>query len=244
VTGNDFVATALKRLGVLAAGETANANDAQDVLSRLNDLVDSWSLDRLFMFTLVRTTKTLSAGQQSYTIGTGGDINIVRPTWIDHMGLVIDTTASTPTELPIEDLTDQRWEAIRQKTLQSGLPTGAYYDHSFSAGLGRLYLWPIPNVGTTQLVLYTPGTSVSAFADLTTDYTFAPGYRRALWSNLAVEVAPEFGQQLDGVTAKIASDSLAAVKRANIRTPELIVDEALTRGDSGLFNWRTGDSIR
>jgi hypothetical protein len=244
VTGNDFVATALKRLGVLAAGETANANDAQDVLSRLNDLVDSWSLDRLWLFTTVRTTKTLTSGTASYTIGAGGAINIARPTWIDRAGLIIDTSASTPTEVRIELLTNQRWQGIQQKTLQSGLSTAVFYDHAWSAGLGNVYPWPIPSVSTTQLVLYTPGVAVSAFADLTTDYTFAPGYRRALWSNLAVEIAPEFGKAVDGATAAIASESRAAVKRANIETPELVVDEALTRGDGGLWNWRTGDFRR
>lgn len=239
MTGLDLVSGSLKLLGVLAAGETATGNDAQDALSRLNDMVDAWNLERLFIFTIVRTPKTLGSGTASYTIGTGGSINIVRPLWIDHAGLIIDTSASTPSEIPIEVFTDQRWQGIPQKTLQSGLAQGIFYDHAWSAGLGLVYPWPIPNVGTTQLVLYAPGTAVAAFADLTTDYTFPPGYKRMLRYNLAVELAPEFGRALDSTVATIAERTIGNVKRANSRPRELRCDPAVT-GRRGAFDIRTG----
>lgn len=239
MTGRDLVTRALKTLGVLAAGETATAEDAQDGLLSANDMVDSWGLDRLIIHEIVRTVKTLTANTASYTIGPGGAINIPRPTWIDQANLIIDTGASTPTEIPIELFTDQRWQGIRQKTLTSSLSQGVWYDHAWTAGLGAIWPWPIPSTGTTQLVLYAPGTAVSAFASLNTDYTFPPGYRDALHYNLAVRLAPLFGRQLDGVVAQMAIDSLAKVKRANNRPRELVCDEALLRR-GGYFDYRTG----
>ena len=47
----------------MSAGETANGNDAQDALSALNDLIDAWQLERLFIFTIARTTKTSELGR-------------------------------------------------------------------------------------------------------------------------------------------------------------------------------------
>lgn len=239
MTGNDLISGAFKLLGLLAPGETASGNDAQDALSRANEMIDAWQLERLIIYTVVRTTKTLTSGTPSYTIGSGGDINIDRPIWIDRATLVYDASASTPTETPLELFTDQRWQEVRQKTLQSGLPHGVFYDHGFTAGLGRIYPWPIPNTSTTQLVLYAPGTAVAQFADLTTNYTFPPGYPRMLRYNLAVELAPEWGRSIDPVVASIAQSSMAAVKRANHRPAELKCDPAVL-GRSGWFDIRTG----
>jgi hypothetical protein len=240
VTGNDLISGSMKLLGLLSAGDTATGTDAQDALSRLNDLIDAWQLERLFIFTVARTTKTLTSGTASYTIGSGGDINIDRPTWIDRGALIYDPSAATPAETPLELFTDQRWQEIRQKTLQSGQPAGIWYDHGFTAGLGRIFPHPIPNTSTTQLVLYAPGAAVGQFADLTTAYTFPPGYARMLRYNLAIELAPEFGRAIDPVIAATAMSSMSAVKRANNRPRELKCGPEVL-GRSGGFDIRTGN---
>jgi len=239
VTARDIVTRALKTLGVLAAGETPTAEDASDALDALNDMVDSWQLERLFIHEIVRTVKTLAASTATYTIGTGGAINVTRPTWIDAARVILDLAATTPTEIPIEVFSDQKWQDIRQKTLTSSLIQGIWFDHAWSAGLGLIYVWPIPTTGTTRLVIYAPGLAVGAFVDLNTDYTFPPGYRDALHYSLAVRLAPEFGKPLDGLVAQLAVDSLAKVKRANHRPRELACDPAIT-ARRGYFDWRTG----
>lgn len=239
MTGNELIARSMRLMGYLSSGETPSGNDAQDALSALNDLIDAWKLERLFIFTIARTTKTLTSGTASYTIGSGGDINIDRPIWIDRATLIYDTSAATPSETPLELFTDQRWQEVRQKTLQSGLADGIFYDHGFTAGLGRIYPWPIPNTSTTQLVLYVPSTAVAAFADLTTDYTFPPGYSRMLRYNLAVEMAPEWGREVPLRVDTTATSSLSAVKRANNRPRELKCGPEVL-GRSGWFDIRTG----
>lgn len=245
MTGNDLVGRALKLIGAIAAGETATSDEAADAFSRLNDLLDDWGAERLTVFSVTRNTPyTLTSGTASYTIGTGGSMNIARPVWIENVGLIIDSGASTLTELPIRLFTNDEWAAIRQKSLQSALSQGIWYDYTWSAGLARIFPWPIPNVGTTQLVLYTP-TALVQFADQTsTDYTFPPGYARALRYNLAVELAPEWGRPLDPVVAAIAAESKATIKRANIRIQALRCDPALLRSGGGAYNWRTDSPAR
>ena len=176
----------------------------------------------------------------SYSVGTGGDINITRPMHIESAGLILDITVPTPFEKPIEVWTDQRWQGCRQKTLESTYPTAIYYDHNWTAGLARVYLWPIPiDCALTQLILYTP-VALLEFPTLDTDYTFPPGYRRFIRTNFAQEIASEYGKQLTADQMLAARQSKAQIKRGNVRPVEARVDAALIRGYD-YFDWRTGE---
>jgi len=145
---------------------------------------------------------------------------------------------------------------VHQKGLTSTYPTAIYYDHNWVAtappvppppatapplalyGLGRVYLWPIPT-GLCQLVLYTP-VALQEFATLDTDYLFPPGYRRFIRTNLAQEVASEYGKTLTSDQVMAARTAKAAIKRGNVRPVESRVDPALVRGYES-FDWRTGE---
>lgn len=246
MTARDIITSALRSIRVLGVGDVLLVEDANDALLRLNDWLDALALERMTMPYVVRTTKMLANGVASYTIGVGGDINIIRPTHIESAGLIQDTTVPTPFEKPIEVWTDQRWQGCRQKTLESTYPTAIYYDHNWvdptssGNGLARLYLWPIPiDCGLTQLVLYTP-VALREFATLDTDYTFPPGYRRFIRSNFAQEIASEYGKQLTPDQIQAAKLSKAQIKRGNVRPVEARVDPALIRGFD-YFDWRTGE---
>lgn len=228
-SANDFSAASLRLLNVISAGEDASAEDGQQAFDVLNRWVDWLGTQRQTIYFLTRTAHTLVSGTASYTIGSGGTINIARPVWIDHAGLILNTADATPTEAPIRVLTDDEYQAWPQKTLQSSLSAGVWYDHNWSSGLGRVYPLPIPNVGTTQLVLYTP-TAVTEFAAQATDYTFPPGYERAIVYNLAQELTAYYPAATPPPNLEmLASSSLADLKRANLRLSHAEIDGALTR---------------
>ena len=44
-TANDIITRAAKTVGILAAGETLEDSDAQDILASLNDMLHGWELD-------------------------------------------------------------------------------------------------------------------------------------------------------------------------------------------------------
>lgn len=222
----DFIERALILIGVLQPGETADAENAEDAFATLQEWIDGLGIQRLAIYQLLRTVKTLASSTASYTIGTGGNINIVRPEWIEHARLILDTGAATPTEVGLRVLTDDEWAALAQKTLASSLATSVYYDHAWAAGLGRIYVYPIPNVGTTQLVLYTP-LALTTFADLSTGYTFPPGYPRAIRTNLAMELCADFGKTPPDALRQQASESLALIKRKNTRLSVVTLDPSL-----------------
>jgi hypothetical protein len=235
-SGNELVTNALRLLGVVGATETPSGEDLEFGFDRLNDWIDAQQLDRLTIHALSRTTKTLTASTASYQIGVGAAINVARPLWIDAAMIVLDTTATYPTETPIHIFSDQEWPHIPQKTATGTAPTGIYYDHKWISGAGTIYVYPIPTVSTTQLVLYTP-LAITEFADQATDYLFSPGYRRMILHNLAIELTTTWmvPQDVYDKVNAIAVSSKAAVKRANYRPTELGLDPAFL-GRSGAYN--------
>lgn len=246
MTANTIIRLALKELGVRSPVETPSAVQAQDALVLLNLMVDSWRLERSWLFTVSRVTKTLSANVASYTIGTGASINTVRPDFApEHAGLILDIAAATPIEESIEVITDQRWQGIVQKTLTAALSLGVYFDFGFDAsGYAKIWPWPIPNVSSTQLVLYLPTQSVVQFANLSTNYLLAPGYGDALYLNLARKLSTGYGRPLTGELITQAVEAKERVERANSRTPELRCDDAtaMAGGPRGaVWDWRIGD---
>jgi len=50
VTAGDQINAALRLIGQLAEGETPSAETSQDALAALNQMIDSWSIERLSVF--------------------------------------------------------------------------------------------------------------------------------------------------------------------------------------------------
>lgn len=143
----------------------------------------------------------------------------------------IDTTASQPnTELPLQMLTDDAFQAIPQKSYESTYPTSWYYNPTYTssaAPYGTLTLYPVPNVGYLTGVFYAP---VAASSVLLSDtIALPPGYKRFYRTALALEMCDGFpvpALVFDRVKAK-AMDAKADVMRVNTRLQDLGVDLAL-----------------
>lgn len=239
-TAKYFIDGALQELGVLATGETAQGSEGDEALNLANDFLDALGAERLSMYAVLRTATTLVSGTASYTVGSGGTINIVRPLYIDDAAIVYDTTATIPVEIAIPVLTDAAYAAWPTKTLQAPQSMAVYYDHGWSAGLGRLYPLPIPNVGTTQLVIYTPQAPATQFADYnTTSYTFPPAVRRMLRKNLALEFAPSYpAATVTPLLVQQAKESKSQFKSSNVR-PLLKQGNRALSGPGGTYNPNT-----
>jgi hypothetical protein len=68
-TANDLITGALRNIGAQEAGEPLNPNDANDALQVLNDLLDSLSTDKLFVYTASESILAWTPGKYKYTIG-------------------------------------------------------------------------------------------------------------------------------------------------------------------------------
>lgn len=219
-TALDIITDAHADIGVLSIGETLSAADASAGLRALNRLIDQWAAERLTIHAITRTTFTITASDGQYSVGSGGDVNVARPVFIDRVSF-IDTSTDPDTEYPLRHLTDAEYAAITLKADTSTFPDGWYYNPTYP--LGTLYLFSVPTSSTLEGAIYAPA-AVSELAALTTAISLPPGYRRMLVKNLAVEIAPSYGKPADGALVRAAAEALAVVKRSNLRPVELQVE--------------------
>lgn len=239
MTANDIIRRALRQLAIGTRGETLNDEEYADGLESLNGLIGQWATQRLTMVVTARSTFPLTASQVSYTIGDGGDFDVARPVFLPRASVIQD--GAQPLEIPLIILSTQQWQQwVSVKSVESALPTWLYYD--YDVPLGRIYLWPIVNVADLELALYLP-TAMTEFASGATDHDFAPGYADALVYNLAIRLAPEYGRPVPGEVMQLAADTLANIKRANIRIVELRCEPGLRSRRDGLWNWLTDSYI-
>lgn len=113
-TALDLITGALRNINSLEAGEVPNANDAQDALQILNDMLESWTLEKLFVFSSTENRFIFIPGQYQYTIGNpvGGTFNgtlvggsptisgVTIPTNLVVGSMITDLSASIPTSTP------------------------------------------------------------------------------------------------------------------------------------------------
>lgn len=233
----DLATASLQDLGVLAAGETPTAGDATVCLDALNRLVDQWAAERLTMHAVTRSTWTIVASDGSYTVGSGGNINIPWPNYIDHVNYT-DSTTSPAQEFKLTPLTPDAYSNLTPKGLTATLPSCWYFDRLFnSSGYGNLILWPAPTSSTLTGVIYA-ATQVSEFSAVTTTVALPPGYRRLIVKSLAAEVAPMF-DRLDklGAMSMQAEAAMRAVKGANVPMLDMSIDSgALGRNVLPVYN--------
>lgn len=236
----DVIKRALQLLGEVGATQTPSAEDVSLGLEVLNEWIDKLALESTNLFYVGRNVHNLAASTASYTIGTGGAFNQVRPVHIEAVSIIPDGGAADPTEIPLgRPLNLEDYQRLSMKTATGGWPTTVYYDHNWAAGLGTIFVHPVPTSNAPDIVLYTPQ-ALAEFADLDTDYTFPPGYRRAIRYNLAVELAEHFdGALVSPRIERVAIESMAEIKRANYRPTTLGLDPALL-GYAGRWNIQTG----
>jgi hypothetical protein len=243
-SARDFITSAMKRLTILAPGETPTPDDLTDGLVWLNRMIDAWGTQRLTIGMTQRFVHSLVSNQAAYTIGPGGDFDQPRPVWLQYVGLILNNM-TPPIETPIDVLTVKDWTLQAIKAQTSTQPTQVYYNYNYpstgvTAGMGQLEFWPVPTIAY-DIAVYTP-MAVAQFADLSTSYRFAPGYEKAIEYNLALELSEPWGQPVPPAVVVGATNALADIKRANIRLNDLSIDRALL-GRGGIYDYRT-DTVR
>jgi hypothetical protein len=177
----------------------------------------------------------LVSGTQSYTIGSGGDFDTVKPFDIVSLYTTIDTT-----DYPASAYGQTEWAKIQDKKTSNGIPEVYYYDNNYE--LARIYFSPIPTSVTT-VTMFTRK-PITGFSSINDTFDMPSGYRRALVYNLAVDEAPAYEKEASPTILKIANQSKSNIFSYNSRnqkvrstpTSALLYDE----GDS--FNIYTGQN--
>ncbi|MET3414822.1 hypothetical protein [Methylobacterium sp. 1030] len=204
-TVRDLITRSLRLIQVIGAAEPAGDEDAADALVTLNEMLESWSIEKDTIFEEKRETFPVSAGTASYTIGPAGVFATVRPVQIKAAFLREGTS-----DLPLTIIDDVEYSAIPDKSA-STKPYRLYYDANHP--LGTLIFDSVPpapyTLGLTSLK------PLTTLADLNTVLSLPPGYAQALRYNLALQLAPEYERPVSDDVRRIAAESKGAIMDAN-----------------------------
>lgn len=145
-TASELIHSSMRLIGAIASGETLETAELNDALVALNQMLASWSTERVTVYEIRRDSFALT-GAQSYTMGPGGVFVAARPVQI------VAARASSGNYgrgLHIVDV--NRWAEILERGGAVNLPMKAFVD--YDNPLATVHLWPVPAAGTT-IELYT-----------------------------------------------------------------------------------------
>lgn len=231
-TALDLITLALKDLGALGIGQSVSAEDSQDALDTLNQMLGQWQGERLSMYHEIEVKKQ-ATGAASYTIGTGGDFNVMRPTDI-KAAFVRLNTGSIPVDYPVKIIRSREdYSKLAVKSLAS-LPDHVFYDSAYP--MGNLYWYPVPPAQYELHVIVTE--SLPQFATPASAINLPPEYMAAIRYNLACYLAPSFQLEPTRALVMLATNAKRVLKRMNAQIPSLTMPSTLTGGRYNIYSDR------
>ena len=163
-------------------------------------------------------------------------IDTYRPIMIDNAFTRL-TVLSDPIDYQLEIISNQQFQTIARKQLQTNYPQYLLYTPTMP--FGTITLWPQPT-----LALSLGLTQTQQFINVPTidmAVTLPSGYLKAMQFNLALDLAPRYGRL--GITApgtplyRIATEAMADIKRMNNKMELMDMDNALLIGSgAGAYN--------
>lgn len=200
ITGATIAQDAMFQAGVLGQDQATGAADAdvQLVLRRLNRMLDSWSNERLMIYTVPRVTLPLVTNQATYTMSP-------RPVAIDTVYV-----SYAGVDYPLEQIDNITYASIGIKTI-AAIPQYVYIENGFPDM--TLTVFPVPsaamvaNIDVRQVL--------SGPIAVGTTLAMPPGYEKAIVDNLAVDICPSFEREPTPAMLKAAQDSRAVLKTNN-----------------------------
>ena len=208
-SASELINGALRLLGVLAEGEVPSAATADDALVAMQQMIDSWSTERLSIFTTQEQVFTWPVGQLSRTLGPTGDFVGNRPILLDDSTYFIDP--SNGISFGIKIINQQQYDGIAVKTVTSSYPQVMWINTNYPNI--DMHIYPVPTRALEwHFISVDP---LEQPATLSTVIAFPPGYLRAFRYNLACEIAPEFGVEPSPQVQRIAMSSKRNLKRIN-----------------------------
>jgi hypothetical protein len=240
-TALDVITGALTDMHVLAIGETPADSDAEYCLSKLNDMMDSWSNEALACFANTEQSGALSANVSAYTIGAGGTFNKTRPLRIGAAPGTAYVQDANGNNYPLAVVTQDQWNLLPNRTTSTNgnLPDTLFYDPQFP--LGILNFFPTPNASITAF--WDSFLQLSEFAALATAVSLPPGYKPAIQSNLILEIWAAYkpaGATPEASLMRAAALHKGNVKRTNIKPVIAGYDGEIVARGSSTFNVYTG----
>jgi hypothetical protein len=234
-TGQSIIQDSFEGIKVYSPGVSVMAADSSRALSCLKQMLDEWSNESLTCFANVEQSFVLVPGKSSYTIGlyNNADINLARPLAISTGLGTAYLMDSNNNRFPVQVIEQDQWNQIGLLTPQTDLPDTLFYDPQNPMGIINVY--GTPSVAHT--LFFDSRLPFAAIPSLTTPISLPPGYVSAIVNNLRIRLWPYFKQGDPSVWyMQLATDSLAKIKRTNMKISPSKYDSAIVSKATSGYN--------
>lgn len=220
-TPSSMILTGLSLIGEKPVGGTLTAAEQSEYLSRLNMMLKSWSIEGTKVFTNQTTSKALTAGVGTYTMGAAA-ADIIAP-WPNRIVSAYTVDGANVSRFIPDIITTSEFDQITLKQLGNTYPEALYWDNNYP--VGTINLWPLPMGGLT---LYIDAMqNLQSFAAITDTVTMPDGYEAAIVTNFAVHwLAPGLCEPSEALI-DAAKSTLKAIKGNNVVVDTLDLPEVL-----------------
>jgi len=216
---SDLIRSSLRLIGAISSSEAPAADESMDALEALNMMLNSWGAVRFLSKNTPTITHTLN-GSTSYTIGSGGDIDTIRPSAIFTAYYTLGGL-----DYPLQVLDYKTYSEIGTKNI-GAIPEYVVLKHDYP--LSTIYVFPVGSGGVLTLSAVRPQVELNINDDVQDIYP--PEWIRAIKYNLAIEIAPEYGVTVAPEIVAIAKEAKDTVMRSMISIPKAKFDPLLNDG--------------
>lgn len=115
--GGYLVTKAYQDTGLVSKYNTPSLVQLQDGIERLNDIINLWATQGLKLWLQEDLGLTLTAGKTTYSMGPGGDLNMVKPLSVFQAYYL----TSTQSRQPLTILSRDEWTRLSQTNVLGSL---------------------------------------------------------------------------------------------------------------------------
>lgn len=207
-TIDDLVRESYRELNVIGERGSLTYEQLAQGLRHVNRLLDSWNINFGLPNTVSISSFNLVIGQNSYTIGSGGDVNTTRP-----LKIINATIQDGDLNYPMAPINYQEWMDIYDKSDTSDVPSKFYYDNNMP--LGVIYVWPKP----TKVVAFRYSQERKYGSYVAADeVTLHPGVERAIVCGVAKELLTKYPSEAIGqLVIQNAKDAVNDLRKYQIK---------------------------
>ena len=221
-TVQDMIKLALQELEVYEPGDTLTPEDLLLGRTRLQFMLDSWSIDGLMIPLTLKLVHTVTAPTMEYTIGKSGS--------------AADLTAEIVTLKQVDLVRQQSLDRIvLDRASQPWLSTTNMPDSSYGPGFFHFessvplsYLkFNAPMQPMDTFTLYYEGYLVDENLQDDTELVLPRGYHKTVLLSLAKELQSSYGKNLSRVALKEQKDGKTRIKLRNVQPTGTRLDPSL-----------------
>lgn len=190
-TRNQIIAAALRKIGVLAQGQTPTTEDYNNGAEALNMLIAEFRALGMPLWKRTQYSFSPTLSTSSYNIGSGYTLNTAYPL---KMLEAWRQDSSTSSRIPMDIIANANFNLLPSNS--SGTPIQLTYQPKNNYGV--LKLWPTPDSGATSATIYLVYQAPFEYFSASTEtMDFPEEWYNALVYGLAVRMAPEWGVPLN-----------------------------------------------